>query len=47
MLYASVTMCPTLGGKAIRFDGAAAATLPGVKKVMPSRATTAAPVAWR
>jgi isoquinoline 1-oxidoreductase subunit beta len=34
MLYASVTMCPTLGGKAIRFDGAAAARLPGVKKVI-------------
>ena len=34
MLYASVTMCPTLGGKAARFDGAAAAALPGVKKVL-------------
>ena len=34
MLYASVTMCPTLGGQAVRFDGAAAAKLPGVKKVM-------------
>jgi isoquinoline 1-oxidoreductase beta subunit len=34
MLYASVTMCPTLGGKAARFDGAAAAKLSGVKKVM-------------
>ncbi len=34
MLYASVIMCPTLGGKAVRFDGAAAAKLPGVKKVI-------------
>jgi isoquinoline 1-oxidoreductase beta subunit len=34
--YASVTMCPTLGGKVARFDGAAAARL-----------TTAAPAAWR
>ena len=34
MLYASVTMCPTLGGKAARVDGTAAAKLPGVKKVM-------------
>jgi isoquinoline 1-oxidoreductase beta subunit len=34
MLYASVTMCPTLGGKTSRFDGTAAARLPGVKKVL-------------
>lgn len=34
MLYASVAMCPTLGGKPVRFDGAAATKLPGVKKVM-------------
>ena len=34
MLYASVTMCPTLGGKATRFDGTAAARLPGVTKVI-------------
>jgi isoquinoline 1-oxidoreductase beta subunit len=34
MLYASVTMCPTLGGKVARFDGAAAAGLPGVKQVI-------------
>lgn len=34
MLYASVTMCPTLGGKVARFDGAAAAKSPGVKKVI-------------
>jgi isoquinoline 1-oxidoreductase beta subunit len=32
--YASVTMCPTLGGKVARFDGAAAARLTGVKKVL-------------
>ena len=34
MLYASITMCPTLGGKVVRFDAAAAAKLAGVKKVM-------------
>lgn len=34
MLYASVAMCPTLGGKPARFDAAAAARLPGVKKVI-------------
>ena len=34
MLYAGVTMCPTLGGKVSRFDGAAASRLPGVKKVL-------------
>ncbi len=34
MLYASVTMCPTLGGRAARFDGAAAVKLPGVKKIL-------------
>jgi isoquinoline 1-oxidoreductase beta subunit len=32
--YASVTMCPTLGGKVARFDGAAAGKQPGVKKVL-------------
>ena len=32
--YASVTMCPTLGGKVARFDGAAAARLPGVKRII-------------
>ena len=32
--YASVTMCPTLGGKVARFDGAAAARQTGVKKVL-------------
>jgi isoquinoline 1-oxidoreductase subunit beta len=34
LLYASVLMCPTLGGKVASFDGAAAAKLPGVKKVL-------------
>ena len=34
LLYASIMMCPTLGGKVTRFDGAAAQTLPGVRKVM-------------
>jgi isoquinoline 1-oxidoreductase beta subunit len=31
--YASVTMCPTLGGTVARFDAAAALKLPGVVKV--------------
>ncbi len=34
MLYASVTMCPTLGGKALGFDATAAAKSPGVRKAM-------------
>jgi isoquinoline 1-oxidoreductase beta subunit len=34
MLYASVIMCPTLGGRVAAFDGAAAAKLPGVKKIL-------------
>lgn len=34
LLYASVRMCPTLGGKASRFDAAAAQSLPGVRKVV-------------
>jgi len=34
LLYASVSMCPTLGGRLARFDGAAAVKLPGVKKVI-------------
>jgi isoquinoline 1-oxidoreductase subunit beta len=34
MLYASVLMCPTLGGKPQSFDGAAATGMPGVKKVL-------------
>ena len=33
MQYASVEMCPTLGGRAASFDPAAALKLPGVKKV--------------
>jgi isoquinoline 1-oxidoreductase beta subunit len=33
LLYASVVMCPTLGGKVAHFDGAVAAALPGVVKV--------------
>jgi isoquinoline 1-oxidoreductase subunit beta len=32
--YASVMMCPTLGGKVASFDGAAASAMPGVKKVL-------------
>jgi isoquinoline 1-oxidoreductase beta subunit len=34
LLYASVTMCPTLGGKVGRFDGAAAQSMTGVRKVI-------------
>jgi isoquinoline 1-oxidoreductase beta subunit len=34
LLYASVAMCPTLGGKVTSFDAAAAMRLPGVKKVL-------------
>lgn len=34
MLYATVVMCPTLGGKVASFDAAAALQLPGVKKVV-------------
>ena len=34
MLYASVVMCPTLGGSVASFDAQAASALPGVKKVL-------------
>jgi isoquinoline 1-oxidoreductase subunit beta len=34
LLYASIAMCPTFGGKVLRFDGAAAQALPGVRKVI-------------
>jgi isoquinoline 1-oxidoreductase subunit beta len=34
MLYASVVMCPTLGGQVKSFDGAAALKRPGVKQVL-------------
>jgi isoquinoline 1-oxidoreductase beta subunit len=34
MLYATVTMCPTLGGRVASFDGQAAMASPGVKKVL-------------
>ncbi len=34
LLYASVRMCPTLGGKVTRFDAAAAQSLPGVRKII-------------
>jgi isoquinoline 1-oxidoreductase beta subunit len=34
LLYASVMMCPTLGGRVERVDGAAAARSPGVRKVL-------------
>jgi len=34
LLHASVTMCPTLGGKVARIDAAAAQSLPGVRKIL-------------
>lgn len=34
LLYASIVMCPTLGGKAAHVDSAAALALPGVRKVV-------------
>jgi isoquinoline 1-oxidoreductase beta subunit len=34
MLYATVAMCPVLGGQVARFDGAQALALPGVKHVV-------------
>jgi isoquinoline 1-oxidoreductase subunit beta len=34
MLYASVKMCPTLGGKVAKLDGTQALKLPGVKKAI-------------
>ena len=34
MRYASVVMCPTLGGRVASHDGTAAAQLPGVRKVL-------------
>jgi isoquinoline 1-oxidoreductase beta subunit len=34
MLYASIAMCPTVGGKVAKFDSVAAASLPGVRKVV-------------
>ena len=34
MLYASVVMCPTLGGNVASFDAKAALALPGVKQVL-------------
>lgn len=34
LLYASVTMCPVLGGTVASFDGSAASALPGIVKVL-------------
>jgi isoquinoline 1-oxidoreductase beta subunit len=34
MLYATVAMCPTLGGRVKSFDGAVALKMPGVKQVL-------------
>ena len=41
MLYASVVMCPTLGGRVASHDSAAAAVLPGVQKVLAFEPQTA------
>lgn len=34
-IYAVVARCPVAGGRAVRFDGAAALALPGVRRVVP------------
>jgi isoquinoline 1-oxidoreductase beta subunit len=34
MLYAVIALCPTLGGKALSVDSAAAESMPGVRRVM-------------
>jgi len=34
LLYASIAMCPTFGGKVSKFDAAAAQAMPGVRKVV-------------
>ena len=34
LLYASITMCPTLGGKVKSFDASAAQNLPGVRRIV-------------
>ena len=34
LLYAAVTMCPTLGGRVARFDAAQASAAPGVRQVL-------------
>jgi isoquinoline 1-oxidoreductase beta subunit len=34
LLYASIAMCPTAGGKVAHFDAAAAQSLPGVRKII-------------
>jgi len=46
LLYASITMCPTVGGKVASFDAAAAQALPGVRKVVklePAKASSIMP----
>ena len=34
LVYASIAMCPTVGGKVAKFDGSAAEKLPGVRKIV-------------
>ncbi|HYA17105.1 MAG TPA: molybdopterin cofactor-binding domain-containing protein [Bryobacteraceae bacterium] len=34
LLYASINMCPTVGGKVARFDDSAAKSMPGVRKIL-------------
>jgi isoquinoline 1-oxidoreductase beta subunit len=36
MLYAVIALCPTLGGKVVSVDSAAAQALPGVRRVLPT-----------
>ncbi len=46
LLYASISMCPTVGGKVASFDAAAAQAMPGVRKVVklePAKASSIMP----
>ncbi|HMD29015.1 MAG TPA: xanthine dehydrogenase family protein molybdopterin-binding subunit [Steroidobacteraceae bacterium] len=46
LLYASISMCPTVGGKVAGFDAAAAQAMPGVRKVVklePAKASSIMP----
>ncbi|TXH68472.1 MAG: xanthine dehydrogenase family protein molybdopterin-binding subunit [Thiothrix sp.] len=45
MLYASVTMCPVLGGRFKSMDASKAQAMPGVKKVFTTEAAAGAPPA--
>src|SRR5580692_441907 len=46
LLYASISMCPTVGGRVATFDAAAAGGLPGILKVVklePAKASSVMP----